>query len=250
MKIDKIVYELEEIIDRDSRSKIRIIPYDKTLKCTLYCMKDVASFLGYSRPKVSVYRRCKRRVMRNCIVRSKNRSADFDIIAKMIFTDQKGVYYFISSIRMPLYKRMKLIDVLGLDKSKVYLRSEKEVSFFDKLESALNPFGIFGIRQYKVLGYRIDYYIPELKLAIEYDEDGHRYYNHKSEKVRQDRICNYLDCKMYRISDDNSDETNLGIVLNYISELSVRDDNGFIVLEEAGDLAKQAKEWYKKHQAV
>ena len=27
------------------------------------------------------------------------------------------------------------------------------------------------------------------------------------------------------------------------------DDNGFIVLEEVGDLAKHAKEWYKKHRA-
>ena len=249
MKANEKVYKLKEIIDSDSGSKIRIIPYDKTLKCTLYSMKDIAVFLGYLNPKSTVYDRCIRKAIRLCIVKSKNKNALFNRVAKMTFTDQKGIYSFITSIRVPLHKREKLINVLSLDTSKVYLSDEKEVAFLDKLESALRSLDIVGIRQYKVLCYRIDYYIPELRLAIEYDEDGHRYYNHKSEKVRQNRICNYLDCKMYRISDDNSDETNLGIVLSYISGLSIRDDNGFIVLEEVGDLAKQAKEWYKKHRA-
>ena len=55
------------------------------------------------------------------------------------------------------------------------------------------------IFQHYVLGYRIDMYIPEYKLAIEVDELGHCTRDLKSEIERQKRIEEELGCKFIRI---------------------------------------------------
>ena len=55
------------------------------------------------------------------------------------------------------------------------------------------------IFQHFVLGYRIDMYIPEFKLAIEVDELGHCMRDLKSEIERQKRIEEELGCKFIRI---------------------------------------------------
>ena len=55
------------------------------------------------------------------------------------------------------------------------------------------------IFQYYVLGYRIDMYIPEYKLAIEVDEFGHCTRDLKSEIERQKRIEEELGCKFITI---------------------------------------------------
>jgi len=74
-------------------------------------------------------------------------------------------------------------------------RNEKEI--LDKLEI---EFGHKILRQFKIAGYFIDGYIPEIKLAIEIDEDFH--VNQKdSDLVRQKEIENLLDCIFIRIED-------------------------------------------------
>ena len=55
------------------------------------------------------------------------------------------------------------------------------------------------IFQNYVLGYRIDMYIPEYKLAIEADELGHCTRDLKSEIEKQKRIEEELGCKFIRI---------------------------------------------------
>lgn len=89
----------------------------------------------------------------------------------------------------------------------------KEITFLNKLEQALKPFNITGIRQYKVFNYRIDYYIPSLKIAIEYDENNHKQYTYEQHEGRQMEIENELGCKFIRVSDKESDEYNIGLVI-------------------------------------
>ena len=55
------------------------------------------------------------------------------------------------------------------------------------------------IFQHYFLGYRIDMYIPEYKLAIEVDEFGHCTRDLQSEIERQKRIEEELGCKFIRI---------------------------------------------------
>lgn len=65
-----------------------------------------------------------------------------------------------------------------------------------------NMFSEYQIHsQYPVLGkYRIDWYIPELKLAIEFDE-AHHGYQSEQDKIRQAEIERELGCKFVRYKD-------------------------------------------------
>ena len=55
------------------------------------------------------------------------------------------------------------------------------------------------ISQYPVLNYRVDFYLPEFNLVIEYDEKQHLYY--KDDKERQTEIENYLQCHFIRVEE-------------------------------------------------
>lgn len=83
----------------------------------------------------------------------------------------------------------------------------------------MKPFDIKGQRQYRVLKYRIDYYIPSLQIAIEYDENNHSYYSYDSEEGRQKEIENELGCRFIRVSNDKSHSYNIGLVIKNIFSL-------------------------------
>lgn len=97
----------------------------------------------------------------------------------------------------------------------------KEIEFLDNLEDALESFNIKGLRQYQVMDnkYRIDYYIPSLNIAIEYDEDGHRGYSYEKHEGRQKEIEDLLKCRFIRVSDDNTNSYNIGFVIKNIFNL-------------------------------
>ena len=106
------------------------------------------------------------------------------------------------------------------DKSMIFLNLEREeIEFIDKLEGALKPFSIKGERQYSVLGYRIDYYISSLKIAIEYDENNHSNYLYNNQEGRQKKIEKKLGCRFIRVSNDKSHSYNIGLVIKNIFSL-------------------------------
>ena len=73
----------------------------------------------------------------------------------------------------------------------------QEQSVLTKLDTYFKTEG--KIFQHYALGYRIDMYIPEYKLAIEVDELGHCTRALKGEMERQKRIEEELGCKFIRI---------------------------------------------------
>ena len=95
----------------------------------------------------------------------------------------------------------------------VVFNSRKEIEFIDKLERALLAFNITGNKQHNVLDYRIDYYIPSLNVAIEYDENGHRDYTYEAHELRQELIQKELGCRFIRVTDEKNDEFNIGLVI-------------------------------------
>ena len=111
--------------------------------------------------------------------------------------------------RKSLIEWFQLIGFLNY----VTLHSRKEIEFLDKLENALIPFGITGIKQYNVLDYKIDYYIPSLNVAIEYDENGHKDYTYEAHELRQELIEKELGCRFIRVTDKKNDEFNVGLVI-------------------------------------
>lgn len=92
----------------------------------------------------------------------------------------------------------------------------KEIRFRERLGKILNQLNIVYEFQYKVLNYRIDIYLPLLNIAIEYDENNHKYYTYKQHNDRQAKIENKLGCKFIRVSDSYDIDTAIGIVLKNI----------------------------------
>ena len=97
----------------------------------------------------------------------------------------------------------------------IHTKTRFEVSFLNLLEEALLEIGIVGVRQHKVGTYRIDFYIPSFKTAIEYDEHQHRYAKDQ-DSIRQEFITKELDCKFVRCDYEDSDIKNVMKVLKEI----------------------------------
>ena len=137
------------------------------------------------------------------------------------FLTESGVLALVSkSVNCSDYKKAKVIETLFPNKYVLYLDYRNEIKFIDKLEQSLKPFGIVeGIRQYRVFNYRIDYYIPNLNVAIEYDENNHKNYTYSQQDGRQKEIEDKLKCNFIRVSDKNSDEYNIGLVIKNILKL-------------------------------
>ena len=88
-----------------------------------------------------------------------------------------------------------------------------EEPFIVQLQDALKPFGIYWEKQYKVLNYRIDFYIERLNIAIEYDENDHKGYSYEQHEERERKIKDILGCKFIRVSDKNSNAYNIALII-------------------------------------
>lgn len=109
------------------------------------------------------------------------------------------------------YRSVPRIDLVFIDKVKHILNTsdtqeslirrfrmkryeEKTIPYIiESFKDVYNP-----IYQYKVGNYFIDLYIPELNLAIECDENGHRFYDKQKELEREQYIKNKLGCEFIR----------------------------------------------------
>lgn len=87
----------------------------------------------------------------------------------------------------------------------------QEIEFGEKLSEFLSAFNYTVITQKPCLTYRIDFYIPKLNIAIEYDELHHKSQLKQDDK-RQKAIEKELKCKFIRVSNQCSDVYNLGII--------------------------------------
>lgn len=92
-----------------------------------------------------------------------------------------------------------------------------EISFREALSSILEFFSISMEAQYYLNGFYIDFYIPEYKIAIEYDEKQHKAATHIFRDMqRQEYLQNILKCKFVRISENDNIYENLGKILRHI----------------------------------
>lgn len=169
--------------------------------------KDVAKVLGYARPTKTIQDHVDEEDKKSIkIVDSLGRLQNTPVI------NERGVYCLLQRSRLSNIQKQELLSSLNL-KEKFVLTSRKEIEFIDQLEETLKPFNLIGIRQYKINSYRIDYYIPSLNLAIEYDENDHRGYSYEAHEGRQKEIEDTLKCRFIRVTDDNTNNFNIGLVL-------------------------------------
>lgn len=100
------------------------------------------------------------------------------------------------------------IDDVGTDiltnKFKYNVRSARfEYKYLNEIQDFLNLMNIEYIPQYPVDNYRIDLYIPKYNLAIEIDEEEHKYKKDYDLK-RQSYIENQIHCKFVRVNEGES----------------------------------------------
>ncbi len=102
-------------------------------------------------------------------------------------------------IRISFYKRK---DGHGFRFTPSY--NKRACAIFDEINNTFgwNGYHAENVGEYKVLGYFLDYYEPNLNIAIEFDEKHH---NEKKVKVKdsikQHEISSHLSCMFFRIKD-------------------------------------------------
>ena len=101
--------------------------------------------------------------------------------------------------------------------------SRFEISFIEDLEEALYEINIKdGIKQFNVDDkYRVDYYIPSLNFAVEYDESHHNY-TIEEDSYREEYIIEKIKCKFIRCCYKDSNIKNVVKVLISIGSLQRR----------------------------
>ena len=118
---------------------------------------------------------------------------------KKYLTDVADLETLIEIIRLtPSPNRTQLLQELGFEITK----QRKEFAFGnDIVENLFSDYTI--IKQLPVLNgnYRIDWYIPELKLAIEFDESPHNF-RKEEDTSRQQAIEAELGCRFIRYKDN------------------------------------------------
>lgn len=108
----------------------------------------------------------------------------------------------------------KIINDKKLENSSLI---RNEGNFLRLLEEKLLDINIEGIKQYKILNFYIDYYIPSLNIAIEYDEElAHKSYSYEKQEGRQIMIEKELNCRFIRVSDKDSNEDNINKVMSQL----------------------------------
>ena len=104
-------------------------------------------------------------------------------------------------------------------------RSSVESASLDIITAALK--GITKCKRQFPFGqwaqYRIDLYLPELKIAIECDEEGHAGRDVWDEEFRQKEIEEKLCCRFIRFNPDQSN-FNVGTVINEILSIIMSND--------------------------
>ena len=119
-------------------------------------------------------------------------------------------YFMKSSYISKDGRRLKQYDIddMGADiiknRFKYDVRSARfEYKYLNEIEDFLDLMNIDYIEQYKVNNYKIDLYIPKYNIAIEIDEEEHKY-KRDYDKIKQKYIEKQIHCKFIRINEGES----------------------------------------------
>ena len=116
-----------------------------------------------------------------------------------------------------------LLDEVALEiiesKFRYNIRSARfEYKIINELSDFFSKMKIKIELQFPVLQYKIDIYLPEYNLAIEIDEDEHKFRQSSDEK-RQKEIETDLNCKFIRIEENESLGNAMAKIINEIAVL-------------------------------
>lgn len=130
--------------------------------------------------------------------------------SKIIVINKRGLYNLITKSNTIDIKTKE--SILSKFNFSYIPYDRKEISFKRCLSDFLDALGVDFIHQFRVDKYRVDFYIPLYRIAIEYDEHDHRRYDKEKEIKRQKYIEEKLGCRFVRLSDSKSNSYNLGVI--------------------------------------
>lgn len=177
--------------------------------------KDVAELLGYQRPDNAIRSHVEEedKLMHQINTSGQSR--------RMVLFNKKGLSSLITKSKLlTKYQKHDLYKAFDIEKA---LTSRKEIEFLQLLEDVITPLGLTIRRQHDVNGYKLDGYIPEIELAIEYDETHHKRQVGMDKKREQD-IKDVIECSFVRVSEDEKDSVNVGYVIKAIIENKLNGD--------------------------
>lgn len=177
--------------------------------------KDVAELLGYQRPDnaIRIHVEEEDKLMHQIKTSGQSR--------RMVLFNKKGLSSLITKSKLlTKYQKHDLYKAFDIEKA---LTSRKEIEFLQLLEDVITPIGLTLRRQHDVNGYKLDGYIPEIELAIEYDETHHKRQVGMDKKREQD-IKDAIECSFVRVSEDEKESVNVGYVIKAIIENKLNGD--------------------------
>ncbi|MGL4998928.1 MAG: hypothetical protein ACRC5T_08190, partial [Cetobacterium sp.] len=121
---------------------------------------------------------------------------------------ENGFHLLVSSIGKSKTKPNEVLTAkMGL--KTVYIKKRFEYDFSILLKSVLEEFNVEVLEQFTVLKYRLDFYLPDFNLAIEYDEKNHRSEKSiKKDLEREKEIKEALGCEFLRCDFEDTDIKN------------------------------------------
>lgn len=190
--------------------------------------KEVAEIFGYKNTRKAIIDHVdeedKKILTSGEIITCQVKKIDFRVPNNgMKIVNERGCYCLIqNSQKISSYEKQVLIEMFNKITGKentIVVSSRFEISFGDKLKNTLKPLNIKVETQKPMFDgkYRIDFYLPEFNLAIEYDEKQHQQKENKiKDRQREEEIKEVLGCKFIRLDYKQDDNYNIGLVLKEI----------------------------------
>lgn len=158
--------------------------------------KDVASRLGYADTSDAIKRHCKGSVIRYPILTAGG-------VQEVRVLTTEDVAALVAGSTLPGAKDFAAAFMEEMGVPCVVIQDARdEIKFGEEIVERLFS-GYTIIRQFPVFGgkYRIDWYVPELRLAVEFDEAHHATSSSvKRDTARQAEIETALNCRFLRYS--------------------------------------------------
>ena len=175
-----------------------------------FCAKDVCDVLGYVNGRDAIEKHCKIKGV------ARVRTITNGGIQKLTFINGENVILLITkcntATELQKYTLLKYLQDCHLIPKDRYIQTRQEIEFIDTLLKILEPFSLECVKQHQVLNYKIDLYIKDFNIAIEYDE-GHHSSQAEEDDIRQKTIEKEVGCKFIRVSNKDSHLWNCGYIL-------------------------------------
>jgi very-short-patch-repair endonuclease len=180
-----------------------------------FVAKDVATLLGYKDTDQAIRQHCKKAINFETVKLTDLKFSSKARIIKLI--PESDVWILIEKARTKTaIEKLEIKNFLGFNEDTKVILTRPEIEFISELEKALDVFHIQSIRQFQVLNFKIDLYLPEFKIAIEFDENNHKNYSIQAEQKRKDSIQEILGCRFLRLSDKDFCGINIAKVLKEV----------------------------------